>query len=266
MPGRWWRTLIVTKPASLAAAPAFASARGELVDVGTRQESETTTTECFRSASATLTGSPWVSSFRGGVTACVCALLGVGGASECVTAVVELAVLGCVVLVLRTTIVAAGDDDDHHEQDDEPELARAQRRVHGPPIGRPGGAGLPETGDTSRTTGERERARSPAPSSVLLSCSVDYGQVPLSGRTVPPRPDDVAVWVFHHRLDAVAGGGVGLGTVRALRPESMPCRPPASVHTGVAVMFGSCRVREVRLGDGIAVADVGSSRLASARP
>jgi hypothetical protein len=39
--------------------------------------------------------------------------------------------------------IAAGGDDDQPEQGDEPDLARGQRRVHGPPIGRPDDAGLP---------------------------------------------------------------------------------------------------------------------------
>jgi hypothetical protein len=58
---------------------------------------------------------------------------------------------------------AADGDYPDDKQDDDPELARAQRRIHVAPIGRPGDAGLPETGDTRKgDTRKREGAVSRA--------------------------------------------------------------------------------------------------------
>jgi hypothetical protein len=77
--------------------------------------------------------------------------------------------------VLRDDEVAADGDDTHHSEDDEPKLARAQRRVHGVPIGRQDGAGLPEMGDTPIKKAKREGAVSRALGSAGLANVTDRG-------------------------------------------------------------------------------------------
>src|SRR5258705_12177402 len=108
-----------------------------------------------------------------------------------------------------------------------------------------------------------KRARSPAPSSVLLLMPVRLRTCSVVGHDVAARAYDVRRAGVHSRLDAVGGGsggghadGAGEARVDALQTGGVRCIAGGRGHVRVVA-----EVREVRLGIRNRRTNVGGGRL-----